>query len=109
MKIVLINIGYAPLHDDFKSHKILNKAFPNKTILFEDTNIFEIMYLIKNSQIFLGTSLHGNITAMSYNVPHLGFEKINKLKYFLKTWENNEISSTFDFLISLKKLTSILI
>lgn len=104
MKIVLINIGYAPLHDDFKSHKILNKAFPNKTILFEDTNIFEIMYLIKNSQIFLGTSLHGNITAMSYNVPHLGFEKINKLKYFLKTWENNEISSTFDFFNIIEKI-----
>ena len=35
------------------------------------------------------TSLHGNITALSYYVPHFCFNHILKAKSFIETWETN--------------------
>jgi hypothetical protein len=50
--------------------------------------IYDIMYLIARARAFAGTSLHGNITALSYAVPHLGLsENIPKLASFLETWD----------------------
>jgi hypothetical protein len=49
------------------------------------------MYLIARARAFVGTSLHGNITALSYAVPHLGLtESIPKLASFLETWDLSE-------------------
>ena len=50
-------------------------------------NIYDIMYAISCSGLFIGTSLHGNITAMSYAVPHLGLSNIPKLDQYLKYWD----------------------
>ena len=42
-------------------------------------NIFDSgIYLIKNAKIFIGTSLHGLITSISYEIPHMAFT--NKIK-----------------------------
>lgn len=85
-KILLLPIGFASDHDDLDALIELQKQISTETILFKEMNIFEIMYLIANTSFFIGTSLHGNITAMSYSTPHIGIGNIPKLDVYLKTW-----------------------
>ena len=51
------------------------------------------MFLISISKIYIGTSLHGMITAQSFNIPFVGLNrKIEKLEGYIKYWidENYE-------------------
>ena len=45
------------------------------------------MGLIKNSKCFIGTSLHGIITAMSFGIPYLCINNKQKLKNYIKDWD----------------------
>ena len=88
IKIVLVPIGYAILHDDLVALKEL-KAKISETILIEKLTVKEIMYLIARASFFLGTSLHGIVTAMSFSVPYMALGAHNssaKLDNFVKTW-----------------------
>lgn len=88
LRLVLLPIGFAANHDDNFALKRLKKYINLDTIYFEELNIYEIMYIIAKSNFFAGTSLHGNITAMSYGVRHIGLNKeITKLDEYLKTWD----------------------
>ena len=61
-------------------------------------NIYEVMYFIARSKFFAGTSLHGNITSMSYSVPHIGLNKsITKLDEYLRTWDLELQNHCIDF------------
>jgi len=52
-----------------------------------EASIYDIMWLISKSRVFLGSSLHGCITALSFARPFLGLtEGIFKLHTFLATW-----------------------
>lgn len=86
--ICLCPIGLALRHEDnFALKKIYDKlSCPKK--YFSSPNLFDIMYLIANSGIYIGSSLHGMITAMSFEKPYLGL-LIPKLKCYLETWETN--------------------
>ncbi|WP_194091041.1 polysaccharide pyruvyl transferase family protein [Vibrio hibernica] len=86
-KIILLPIGYASGHDDFYFLKDLHALIPECSELVYDLNVWEILYMIKNSEAYIGTSLHGAIVAMSYGLPHYGLnENIKKLDAFLKNW-----------------------
>lgn len=106
-KVVLLPIGYASGHDD---HQLLNKvhrALPKQTVLLHDLNIWQIMYVIKNAELFLGTSLHGVITAMSYSVPHYGINPlVQKLDAFLQEWSVAPFNQCYD-IIELPNLPSL--
>lgn len=97
--IVLLPIGLASNHDDKIALKAIYESINNKRVhYFEDVNIFDIMYCIANSKFFAGTSLHGNITAMSYGIRHIGLNKeVRKLDMFLKTWDIEEQNHCIDF------------
>lgn len=86
--IVLLPIGRASGHED---QIVLGKILPllgQPAILPRQNTIFDTMWFIANSQLFIGTSLHGAITAMSYGVPHLALTKIDsKIPAFLNTWD----------------------
>lgn len=89
-KVVLCPIGLASGHEDDKILKEVKKIMPHFTFVLPK-NIFEIMYLIANAQLYLGTSLHGAITAMSFLVPGIGLNKrIQKLESYMKTWVSND-------------------
>lgn len=90
--ILLIPIGYATNHDDHIALRDLERTLPNKVKYIEQLSIHEIMYLIACSELFIGSSLHGNITAMSYSVPHLGIGKKQKVESYLKTWATEELN-----------------
>lgn len=86
LKVVLCPIGTAPGHED---HIILKriKAYESSFIYVEPKSIYDVMYLISNSSLYLGTSLHGLITAQSFSVPFIGLNKqLTKVSSYIKTW-----------------------
>lgn len=84
---VLLPIGYASGHDDIIFLQKVKDACSSNIPIFDDLSLWEIMYLIARSEAFYGTSLHGVITAMSFEVPHYCINSdIKKLVSFLKTW-----------------------
>lgn len=94
LKCLLLPIGFAQGHEDQVILKKINKTVKN-TYFFENINIYEIMYLIKNSKLFIGTSLHGLITSISYGIPHMAYtNKIEKQIKFLNTWKTTSIIYT---------------
>lgn len=112
LEVILCPIGYASGHDDIDFLKEVNKILGNSTLLYELT-LWEIMFVIKNSRIFLGTSLHGVITALSFSVPYIGLNpKIAKLDAFLKDWgispsnrcySANEVLDVVDTILKIDK------
>ena len=102
LKIILCPIGLALDHGD---DIILKKIGDLNTELkyYHPGNVFEIMYLISRSKIYLGTSLHGLITAQSFNVPFFVFpQKITKIKTYIETWFDKPEDLHGDFFDSKK-------
>lgn len=56
------------------------------------------MYLVSKSSIYVGTSLHGLITAQSYNIPFIALNKgISKIDNYCKTWAKGVSLGSIDF------------
>lgn len=87
MGVCLCPIGTASGHSDdialAKIHNLLKCK--DKALLVNSPNIYDIMWLIKHSALYVGTSLHGTITALSFEVPFVAHGPI-KLKNYLETW-----------------------
>ena len=74
-------------------------------------SVFDMISIIAASNLFIGTSLHGNITAFSYGIPHLfgplpvdkaeGFLKITGLPAELKLDSWSEISDKINMISKL--------
>lgn len=113
-KIVLLPVGFATNHDDIIALKQISKKLKVEHILLEDISIWDIMYVIGNAKFFFGTSLHGNITAMAYGIPHIGIcKRIVKLDKYLSTWgvepfnKNIEIEEISSFYMNYKDVNLI--
>lgn len=88
IKVVLTPIGWAFGHDDYLALSAIKKVYPEDCILEKHMTIYDIMYTISHSMYFVSSSLHGNITAMSYSIPHCGIPDSNiKVNAFLQTWD----------------------
>ena len=85
LPIVLVPIGLALRHEDDIACERLKSCLSIPSCVLNSRTIYDIMYAIANSKLFIGTSLHGNITAMSYDVPNVGFGG-QKLDGYLKKW-----------------------
>ena len=86
LDIILCPIGMAPNHEDHRILEEINKV-SNRFKMIIPRGIYDIMYLIANAKIFIGTSLHGIITAQSFNVPFLALnKKIEKTQVYINTW-----------------------
>ncbi len=94
LRTLLLPIGrYTGLSDHIALSKIRNKLSTPAAIISSESSIWEIMLTIAKAKIFLGTSLHGNVTSQSFAVPHLGLsEKPSKLDFYLGTWDLKEQS-----------------
>ncbi len=110
-KICLCPIGKALDHDDHEALQEIGSLMESPFTYFDADNIWDIMYLIANSKCYIGTSLHGAITASSYCVPHIGL-KVEKLGAYLATWgvdgnqrsvEFTEIFKQYKIAISISK------
>lgn len=106
--VVLLPIGRAAGHeDDIILEKIKNKCNV-EVFLPENNTIFDTMYIIAKSSAYIGTSLHGAITAVSYGVPNFSLNKnVEKLNLFYKTWFKDRKNTALedDFLSELNSLT----
>lgn len=106
MKIILCPIGLAPRHED----DIFLKELSKKSEIFSfvmPKNLFEIMFLIGKSKIYLGTSLHGLITAQSFGVPFIPIDKrVIKVAEYCKTWTFKNINRCINY-NELKKIPEI--
>lgn len=90
--IILLPIGRVALHEDLTPLSMIKQEidkteFRDQVVLIENTTIYETMSIIANSQLFIGTSLHGNVTALSYGIPSVGLDpRVSKLNYLLQTY-----------------------
>lgn len=93
---ILLPIGYAQGHEDQKALKrILKYCNNSKVKMPRVTNIYETIYILKNAEVFIGTSLHGIIVSTSYEVPHIVLtDKIKKLLNYIDTWPSTPIKYT---------------
>lgn len=89
LRAVLLPIGrYVGLDDQHGLRNILKRIRTPATMVSDEANIWEIMLTIARSSLFLGTSLHGNVTSQSFAIPHLGLsDRPCKLDYYLGTWD----------------------
>lgn len=89
LKCVLLPIGLAAGHDDLSSLKrIYSMCDKESVILFDKINIFDVMYVIARAKAFIGSSLHGIITAASFYVPHTVItSRAIKTLSFVRTWK----------------------
>ena len=89
-------IGLALGHSDEIALKDLCQEMPKEIVHFiNNPNIWDIMWLIKHANIYIGTSLHGAITAMSFQTPFLGFGPIKKLNDYIHTWSPQNAENQF--------------
>ncbi|MEB2786079.1 polysaccharide pyruvyl transferase family protein [Algoriphagus persicinus] len=94
--ICLCPIGKALDHDDHEALEELGQLMNTSHVYFDADNIWDIMYLIANAKCYVGTSLHGAITAMSFAVPYVGL-KVEKLGAYLATWGLEGNQRAIDF------------
>jgi polysaccharide pyruvyl transferase WcaK-like protein len=107
LTVVLCPIGMAPNHED---HIILEKilSYSDELKMIIPKNLYEIMYLIANAKVYMGTSLHGLITAQSFNIPFIPLNKrINKMNSYCETWTLPVCTGCLDF-EEIDKMTTIL-
>ena len=90
LRALLLPIGrYVGLDDQIALQNILQRMRTPARIVSDEASIWEIMFTIARASLFLGTSLHGNVTSQSFAVPHLGLiaPQPNKLDHYLATWD----------------------
>lgn len=95
-KIILCPIGTAKGHEDHIALKqiLKNTHHPNITLFKETPTINEIISLITHSKMYIGTSLHGVITSMSYGIPYIALNPQQiKLNSYLETWGIEELDT----------------
>lgn len=94
LRAVLLPIGrYVGLDDQIALDSIKRKTRSPCDIISDEASLFDIMLTIARAEVFVGTSLHGNITSQSFGVPHLGLSDTPcKVDYYLGTWDLPEQS-----------------
>ncbi|MGY6632268.1 MAG: polysaccharide pyruvyl transferase family protein [Alkalilacustris sp.] len=81
---ILLPIGYATGHDDRDYLRACADA--SGLPLLDDLNVWEILWLLRNSQGYFGTSLHGAIVSLSYGRPHFIIGAVSKGRSYLQEW-----------------------
>jgi hypothetical protein len=94
LRTILLPIGrYVGLDDQLALDSIKRKTRSPCAVISDEASLFDIMLTIARAEVFVGTSLHGNITSQSFGVPHLGLSDTPcKVDYYLGTWDLPEQS-----------------
>ncbi|MBC8311040.1 MAG: polysaccharide pyruvyl transferase family protein [Candidatus Marinimicrobia bacterium] len=97
--IVLLPLGTVSGHEDDNALKKIHDMLASKNVfLLRNIHLEDSICLIANATVFAGTSLHGNITAMSYAVPHFPLNQhVEKLTHYVKTWDISDIKPCPDY------------
>ena len=104
VEVVALPLGYC--HGDHEFLQSLAKQ-ANGIVKYADVHsIFDMLAIIAASDVFVGTSLHGNITAFSFGIPHVfgplpvakaeGFLQVAKLPVDLKMRSWKQLNDKID-------------
>jgi hypothetical protein len=85
-RIILLPIGHATGHSDYRSLKKIQNAMQQPCDLLGRIKLIDTIALLSRCAVYAGTSLHGLITAMSYGRPYATIGKAPKCLAFLQTW-----------------------
>lgn len=97
LEVICSPIGLAPGHEDDVVLKRLT-SLDSTWKYIHPQNIYDTMHLIANAGLYIGTSLHGAITAYAYNKPILALnKKVKKLDSFIETWCNDIYCKSIDY------------
>lgn len=97
IEAVLCPIGISANHEDQVALAKL-KAYSEEFNMLRPTNLFDIMYLIARSEVYMGTSLHGMITAYSFGTRFTPLNtKVTKLQAYCESWTKPFCSGCTDF------------
>lgn len=100
IKIVLCPIGTAEGHKDNVGLLRIKDLIKNqdRVEFIDNPTIEEIIFLIQHSATYIGTSLHGMITAMSYGIPYILLNKRQrKIVSYMATWSIPELNKVTEF------------
>jgi hypothetical protein len=109
VEVVALPLGYC--HGDHEFLQSLAKQ-SNGIVKYADVHsIFDMLAIIAAGDVFVGTSLHGNITAFSFGIPHVfgplpvakaeGFLKVTNLPLELKMRSWKELNDKIDTAVTL--------
>lgn len=91
LPVVTFAIGRATGHEDQVAARRLHARLGARPWLYhapDDLDIWQIMALIAGSVGYMGTSLHGFITAFTFDVPRVGLSpEVKKLRGFAEDWD----------------------
>lgn len=107
--VVLLPIGFTHRDNEYLKNLALRSGGTLKYVNVH--SIRDIMAIIASSDVFVGTSLHGNITALSFGIPHLfgplpvdkaaGFLDVVNVPAELKLGSWNELNYKLDLALEL--------
>jgi hypothetical protein len=90
LAILLLPLGQAPGHEDVVPLERISGLLGDLPVtVLSSPDVADIVFAIANAGLFVGSSLHGNLTALAYGVPHVGFgARVAKLDQVLRTWDS---------------------
>lgn len=93
LKCMLLTIGRAQGHEDYLPLSAIKQHFHDDSVIYvNEGSIYDTMYYIANAYAFIGTSLHGIISAASFEVPHtVATPSAQKTLGYLKTWKTSKV------------------
>ncbi len=104
-KIYLFAAGIARHHDSFELYEdIVNKiddVYKSRILIIYERNPLSLVKYIKYSKMWIGTSLHGRIIAITYSIPRVSLEN-NKVAMYSGLWDNE-----FPYNVKLKDLVNL--
>lgn len=86
LKLVLCPIGTALGHEDHVALSLLGQKLEGDWIQLEEASVASVLCVLARARLYIGSSLHGAIMSMSYQVPYVGLGAVDKLDSYLRTW-----------------------
>ena len=99
LPVLLLPLGLAPAHEDATAlagvaRRLGGSGAPRVVAAGElpgPLTVTDVLALVASARLFLGTSLHGNLTALTYGIPRVGLGPgVRKLDLFLRTWDPSQ-------------------
>lgn len=83
--VSFLPIGLAAGHSDLTAFQRMSALSPGLGLI-EVNNTGDIKAAISDASLFIGTSLHGHITAVALGTPCVALKGVSKLEAYVATW-----------------------
>jgi exopolysaccharide biosynthesis predicted pyruvyltransferase EpsI len=92
IRSIFFAAGIANYHDDIEQYKNLKKYIQcnfheDRIDIINERNPIALVNWIKNSQLWIGSSLHGRVISSAYSIPRVSL-KMGKVSNYCELWDN---------------------